>query len=120
MPLVTQHHFLPARPDYLETEDLWIGLLAGILKAAKNDSIEFRRIGFIDDHGNVTAIGKARLGRRGHLCTEPLKDYDTLRALKELGRFTYQGGVDELMAFVGGPPIGARFVKEIEEEVSRL
>ncbi len=105
--------------DYIDDSGIWIKLLGSVIKAAREDAVGLRRLGYLNPDGTLTAAGKARIGKRrkvnGHLCTT--RDYMSVCDVKNLSDFIYNGGCDKFLAELGMPSVGETVRREVELEV---
>ena len=105
--------------DYIDDSGIWIKLLGSIIKAAREDAVGLRRLGYLNPNGTLTEAGIARIGKRrklnGHVSST--RDYMSVCDVKNLADFIYNGGCDKFLAELGMPAVGTTVRREVELEV---
>lgn len=111
------------REEYLDSPDVWLDLLGAVVKAAMNDGVAFRRIGFIDQDGQVTPLARSRLRdvsipQGDHSDPPEVLTYTSIQELNRLTDFLWRGGCSEFLGWMDQPDVSARVLKSISKETN--
>jgi hypothetical protein len=111
------------REEYLDSPDVWVDLVGAVVKAAMNDGVAFRRIGFIDRDGQVTPLARSRLRDvsvpQGNDSDPPeVMTYTSIQELQRLTDFLWGGGCREFLGWMDQPDVSDRVLASISKETN--